>query len=66
MLRSLTRLGLRKGLLGGSRAWLYVGSAAVVLRLVGRLARRSPDVVFLEELDQGHTFVISHFPPGAK
>ena len=60
MLRSLTRLGIYRGLLGGNRAWMALGAVAVGLRGLGRLAAKEPKVVFSEQLDPGQTLVITH------
>jgi hypothetical protein len=60
MLRLLTRNGLRRGLLGGSRPWLLIGVAAGGLRLLGRITSNDEKVVFREELAPGTSLVISH------
>lgn len=60
MLRLLTRLGLTRGLLGGSRVWLTLGAAAVAVRALARLATKEPEVVFSEELPPGQSLVITH------
>ena len=60
MLRSLTRLGVYRGLLGGNRGWMALGGVAVALRALGRMARKEPKVVFSEQLDPGQTLVITH------
>ncbi len=60
MLRSLTRLGVVRGLLGGNRGWMALGAVATGLRVVGRMARKEPKVVFSEQLDPGQTLVITH------
>ncbi|HWC10278.1 MAG TPA: hypothetical protein VG455_03555 [Acidimicrobiales bacterium] len=60
MLRSLTRLGVVRGLLGGNRGWLALGAVATGVRAVGKMARKEPKVVFSEELDPGQTLVITH------
>ena len=60
MLRRLTRTGLRKGLLEGSRPWLVVGATAGVVRLASRVVRKTPDVVFCQELQPGEALVIKH------
>ena len=62
MLRALTRIGMRKGLFGGSRAWMYVGGAAALMRLLGRMASRQPETVFCEDLEPGQTLLIRHIP----
>ena len=60
MLRSLTRLGVYRGLLGGNRGWMALGAVAVGLRGLGRLAAKEPKVVFSEQLDPGQTLLITH------
>ncbi|MGI9032201.1 MAG: hypothetical protein ACR2HY_00655 [Acidimicrobiales bacterium] len=60
MLRSLTRLGLTRGLLGGNRLWLGLGAAAVGLRALARVAAKEEKVVFSEELAPGQSLVITH------
>ena len=60
MLRTLTRLGVVRGLLGGNRGWMALGAVAVGLRGVGKMARKEPKVVFSEQLDPGQTLVITH------
>ncbi len=60
MLRTLTRLGVVRGLLGGSRGWLALGAAATGLRLVGKMARKEPKVVYSEILEPGQMLVITH------
>ena len=60
MLRSLTRMGVVRGLLGGNRGWLAIGAVATGLRALGRMARKEPKVVFSEQLDPGQSLVITH------
>ena len=59
MLKRLTRTGLRKGMLGGSRPWLVVGVAAGGLRLLGRILRKQPEVLYCSELAPGQAVVVS-------
>jgi hypothetical protein len=61
MLKSLVRIGFARGL-GGSRAWLAVGVTAGGLHMLRRMAKREPEVVYLEELHPGQSLVIQHFP----
>jgi hypothetical protein len=61
MLKTLVRIGFARGI-GGSRGWLTVGVVAGGLRMLRKMARREPDVVYLEELHPGQSVVIQHFP----
>ena len=61
MLKSLVRLGFARGI-GGSRGWLTVGVVAGGLQLLRRMAKREPEVVYLEELHPGQSVSIRHFP----
>ncbi len=60
MLETLSRLGLVRGLLGGSRAWTAIGGLAFSVRLLKRLSGGEPKVVFSRELKPGETLLISH------
>ena len=62
MLKNLVRIGLSRGI-GGSRAWLALGLTAGGLRLLKRMAARTPDVVYCESLNPGETLTIRHLPP---
>jgi hypothetical protein len=53
----LSKTGLRRGFLEGSRGWLYVGLAASVLRLARRVLAE-PVVVERFQLDPGETVEI--------
>jgi len=63
----LARTGLRRGLMEGSRPWLYTGVAAAALRALQRAARREPETVYSEELKPGEALEIRvlgpHEPP---
>jgi len=63
VLRALARAGVRRGLLGGSRAWTVLGGAAVALRLWRRLTARDEKVVFRQELAPGESLLVSSQPP---
>jgi hypothetical protein len=65
VLRTLTRLGMRRGLLGGSRPWTMVLLVAGGLRVLQRLAE-GKEVVFSEKLDPGTTLLITNDPDGAQ
>ena len=60
MLRRLGRLGITRGLLGGDRRWLVVGTVALGLRTLGKLVSKEPKVVYSEKLDPGESLVITH------
>jgi hypothetical protein len=61
MLKTLVRIGFARGI-GGSRGWLALGVVAGGLRMLRKMAKREPDVVYLEELHPGQSVVIQHFP----
>lgn len=54
----------RKGLLGGSRLWLAVFAARMVLRWLARVTKRSEMTVkFSEKLAPGESLEIRHLDP---
>ena len=61
----LARTGLRKGILEGSRPWLYTGLAAVTLRILGRF-REQDQVVYCDELKPGEHIRIRVIKPDAR
>jgi hypothetical protein len=65
MLRTLTRVGMRRGLLGGSRPWTMVLLVAGGLRLIQRMAE-GKEVVIREKLEPGTTLLITNDPEGAR
>jgi hypothetical protein len=60
LLRSAERLGINRGLFGGSRGWFYVGTGLWTLRTVRRLAARRPEILLSEELKPGQRMVIAN------
>lgn len=58
-IRGLTRKGLRRGLVDGSRPWLLVGLAAGFLQVARRLWEREP-IAEEFELAPGETLEIRH------
>jgi hypothetical protein len=48
-----------RGLLGGSRPWTILWAVLAVRRLLKRLLRDEPEVVYSEELLPGEAIVIS-------
>ena len=59
MLTYLRRRAQMKGLFGGSRPWMVLWVALLGARLLRRLVRDKPDIVFSEELPDGETLVVS-------
>lgn len=64
MLESLTRRGIQRGLIGGSRAWLWVGVGAGTLRLLRRLMAEEPEVLWRAAVEPGEKLVIKVREPG--
>lgn len=58
LLQSLTRRGIQKGLMGGSRPWLWVGVGAGTLRLLRRLMAEEPEVLWRAVVRPGQRVVI--------
>lgn len=59
-IRLLSRLGISRGLMGGSRAWTIVAVFTIAVRLLKRVFGGTPETVYSETLRPGDTLVISH------
>lgn len=63
----LIRLGLRRGwrdgIVNGSKVWVAVGAAALLLRMFQRAWAKEEKVVYHEVLRPGERIIISHEPP---
>jgi hypothetical protein len=59
LVKAAVRQGLRRGLRDGNRVWLAVGTAALGVRMLRRLAQPHPDVIS-EQLHPGETLLITH------
>lgn len=63
----LIRLGLRRGwrdgIVNGSKVWVAVGAAALLLRMFQRAWAKEEKVVYQEVLGPGERIIISHEPP---
>ncbi len=59
-LRTAERMGVARGVFGGSKGWLYVGTGLWTLRTVRRLAARQSEVLLSEELKPGQRVVIAN------
>lgn len=64
VLSSLTRRGVQKGLVGGSRAWLWIGVGAATLRLLRRLMAEEPETLWRAAVQPGEKVVIRVREPG--
>jgi hypothetical protein len=62
VLRLIQTRGVRRGLYGRSRGWLWVLVAVVGLRQFRKLTGGVPDIVYRGELREGETIRISHKP----
>lgn len=60
MLRTVERLGVSRGVFGGSRGWFYVGTGLWTLRKVRTLAQRQPEILLRETLRPGDRMTIGN------
>jgi hypothetical protein len=58
-MRFLFRRGLVRGVLGGSRPWTILWVTIAAVRVVRRITRDAPEVVYSEKLEPGQALVIS-------
>lgn len=59
-LRLLSRLGISRGLMGGSRGWTIVAVFTIAVRLLKRVFGGTPDTVYSGAFRPGDCLVISH------
>lgn len=57
---TLQSIGISRGLFGGSRGWLYVGTGLWTVRTIRRMAERKPEVLIREELKPGQRITIAN------
>lgn len=63
----MTRRGLRRGILEGSRAWMAVGIAAGLVAIVRRVVAQPPETVYRQALHPGEGVLIRvHEPERAR
>lgn len=60
LLRWAEGIGVSRGVIGGHRGWLYVGTGLWTLRTVRRLAERKSEVLISEELKPGQRITIAN------
>lgn len=60
LLRTVERLGVNRGVFGGSRGWFYVGTGLWTLRKVRGLAQRQPEILLRETLRPGDRMTIAN------
>lgn len=58
--RFLLRRSYLRGFVGGSRFWTVVGTFGLAVRLLRKLTRDEPEVVYSEALGPGQSLLISH------
>ncbi len=56
----LRRIGMSRGLFGGSRAWTVIGVAALVVEGFKKITGNEPKVVYQKKLKPGESVLISH------
>ena len=59
MLKRLTRTAMSRGFVGGSRAWVVVGTAAIALRVTARVTGKRPRVVYRQTLQPGESVLVT-------
>jgi hypothetical protein len=62
-METLRRNAFRRGLLGGSRPWMFLGVLAYTARALRWMARKDTEVLFSEELQPGEQLVIRTIEP---
>lgn len=58
--RFLLRRSFLKGFVEGSRFWTLLGSAGLAVRVLRKITRDEPEVVYSEPLRPGQSLLISH------
>lgn len=60
VVRFVSRMGVSRGLLGGTRAWTIVGVLALTIRALKRMFGGTPQEAYSHKLQPGETLVITH------
>jgi hypothetical protein len=65
LVRVWLRRGLRRGVFGGDRVWIWIGAGALGLRLATRLfSSETRAVRYRKPLNPGQSIVVRHLLPG--
>ena len=59
-LRLLSRVGISRGFMGGSRTWTLIASFTIAIRLLKRIFGGTPETVYSETLRPGDCLIIAH------
>lgn len=57
------RRGLSRGLFGGKRGWLYLGTTLFTIRTVRRFVGRKTEILLSEEIRPGDRLIIANNRP---
>ena len=60
ILRMLEQKGMRQGVFGNSKGWLYVGTGLWTVRTIRRLSARQTEILISEELKPGQRIIIAN------
>ncbi len=60
ILRFVSRMGVARGFLGGSRAWTLVATVVFSIRAMKKLLGGTPDIAYSEQLRPGDCLVITN------
>ena len=59
-IRLLSRVGVSRGFMGGSRPWTLIASFTIAIRVLKKIFGGTPATVYSETLRPGDCLVISH------
>ncbi|MDX6231243.1 MAG: hypothetical protein QOH68_194 [Nocardioidaceae bacterium] len=60
VLDRLQREGVRRGVMGTSRAWTIIAVVSFLMRQARKLGSKQPQVVHCQELKPGESIIITH------
>jgi hypothetical protein len=59
-IRLVSRVGVSRGLMGGSRPWAVIASLTLATRLFKKISKGTPQTAYSEELRPGDCLIITH------